>query len=285
MPKLLIADGMFLLRRAQSGFGLGDHPVTFNFFRGFKALVEKHAPDSVIFVLEGKTDRKAEFADYKANRSIEVDQTDPESVKKFKAEQEFFRQVDEIVALLKNALPVVVMRHPRYEADDVIYTMAKLATDVGDEVIIVSGDSDFNQMLDGKSNLKIWNPIEKDWVQTPDCDYLMWKALKGDSSDNIPGIPGVGAVTASRAVTDEVFREKLLSEGDNRKTFERNLSLIKLRSLSADELDELERSKGVPDWVEAIDAFKRWDFGSFFKQTKTGTQWDKFRQVFGKLKV
>ena len=57
-------------------------------------------------------------------------------------------------------------------------------------------------------NLKLYNPIRKKFIETPEHDYVTWKALKGDSSDNIPGFKGVGNKTASKlAGSPELLEE------------------------------------------------------------------------------
>ena len=67
--KVLLIDGMNLIHRARSGFMKGENALIFSFFRGLKPIVEKHGPDKVYFVLEGKPKHRKELhADYKASR-------------------------------------------------------------------------------------------------------------------------------------------------------------------------------------------------------------------------
>ena len=268
---------------------MGDRPVVFNFFRNLRSLIEELKPNHVVFALEGRSARKDEFREYKANQALDIDQTDPESLKRFEEEKKFFKQVDECVDLMRRAMPIQVCRHPRFEADDVIYTLARRFTlEKSTEAVIVSNDTDFIQILTEGSwaseRTKIWNPFEKSWIKCPDYDYLTFKALKGDGADNIPGIPGVGEVTAEKLAKSKIELANLLSERKTSEVFERNVSLIKLREINGSDLGDLEVSQCQPDWVEVVGAFKNWQFNSFFKPTKSGkTQWDKFRETFSVL--
>ncbi|HAI43968.1 MAG TPA: hypothetical protein DCM40_40665, partial [Maribacter sp.] len=85
-------------------------------------------------------------------------------------------------------LPVIQARHPDYECDDVIANLAKHYTDMGNEVVIISGDSDFIQVFDfmNPEKVSIYHPIKKKFVENPAYSYLEWKSLRGDVSDNIP---------------------------------------------------------------------------------------------------
>lgn len=291
MKRLLLVDGLNFLHRARSGFTLGDHACTFNFFRNLRSLVETIDPESVIFVLEGTPrHRLVEFSDYKANRKEVVDQEDPASVKKAEELKSFFRQADEAVALMKRSLPVTVIRHPHYECDDVIYSLVRSAFNTtespADEVVVASNDTDFIQLYNEFPAVKLWSPHDKDYVPHPGYDYVAWKSLRGDATDNIPGLPGVGDVTAEKAMGNPAVLQELLSRPGNRELFERNRGLIRLREIPGEERDltEVTRCQN-PDWVDVIGTFKEWGFNSFFKPTKAGTtQWDKFKSTFAKLK-
>lgn len=300
MKRLLLVDGMNFMHRARSGFTLGDHAVSFNFFRNFRSLVETIDPESVIFVLEGTPrHRLVEFSDYKANRKEVVDPEDPASVKKAEELKSFFRQAEECVDLMKRSLPVTLIRHPHYECDDMIYSLIASQMrhertekvcfgEPNEEVefVVASNDTDFIQLHSSFDKVKLYNPHEKAYVEHPGYDYVAWKALRGDGADNIPGLPGVGDVTAEKAMGSAQVLEELLTKPGNRELFERNRGLISFREVPKDErlLTEAFRCE-KPDWVDVIGTFKDWGFNSFFKPTKAGTtQWDKFKATFSRLK-
>ena len=114
----------------------------------------------------------------------------------------------------------------------------------GDDVTIVSSDSDFIQLLNiERYDIQIYNPIKKIFVETPDYDYVTWKALRGDATDNIPGIPGIGDKTATKIVKDPQKMKALLENETKRKIFEKNVNLIRLVDFSND-LSKLETKIG-----------------------------------------
>jgi DNA polymerase-1 len=192
-PKIMICDGYNLLHRARGGFQLGDFNIAFNFFRGFRALVELHKPTRVYFVLEGCPKARFEtLLSYKANRIVD-ESSEPE---KYKSLEDFHRQKKLILDLMTRHLPVSVVRHQDFEGDDVIYNLIKRSSSAVPWVV-VSNDTDFTQLLNEFHNVSIYNPIAKTFVSQPDFCYVTWKALRGDGSDNIPGIPGVGPKTAA----------------------------------------------------------------------------------------
>jgi len=136
----------------------------------------------------GKTFRSEMYSEYKANRSLPVD--------------EFTIQRNRIEEIL-GAMNIPVLRVDGYEADDIIGTISHRASADGFEVVICSKDKDMYQLLN--HNTKIFNMKTGEYLDLAGMteqigvgperfvDYL---ALQGDSADNIPGVPGVGAKTA-----------------------------------------------------------------------------------------
>lgn len=281
--KHLILDCMNFMHRARSGFALGEHAVTYNFFRNLRALVGTLEPDTVTVVLEGHPrDRHAEFPEYKANREEKVDPSDPKSLARAAEMKSFYRQAEEAISLLKSSFPVLTVRHPHYEADDTIYTLCKKFAVAPDEVVVASNDTDFIQLLNEfpSDTLRLYNPHDKAYVEAPEYDYVTWKSLRGDPTDNIPNLPGVGNVTALKAVGNPEFMTELLSREGHAAQFESNKRLIALKEIPSDELGLMELSGEKPDWVNIIGEFKEWGFKSIFKD-KT---WEKFRCTFEALK-
>ena len=264
--KVLLLDAYNLIYRAKSGFMKGDYPVVYNFFRGLRPLVEKHNPDKVYFVLEGNPEfRKTINTAYKANRSNN--------------DRHFHEQKAQIIEMVKQCFPITSVRHPKLECDDTIATLVKVHCTKGDECVIVSGDSDFYQLLNYFDNCKIYHPIKKSFIEKPDYDYVTWKALRGDATDNISGIPGCGDKTATKLVRDpQLMTEYLSKDPIRQQIFERNVNLIRLVDFS-DDLSVLESNDGFSDWEELFDLFSEMGFDSMLKE-KT---WNKYIGTFKNL--
>jgi DNA polymerase-1 len=268
--RVLILDGHNLIHRARAGFHRGDHSVTFMFFRSLRPLVEKMNPDKVYFVLEGIPKKRiATDANYKANRKI--DNSDP----KWQEMQDFFRQKDECVELLYRAFPFSIVRHPDFEADDIIAHYARLHKE--DDVIIASGDSDFIQLLtDENPQIKLYHPIKKDFVIPPDYNYLEWKSIRGDATDNVPGIPRHGDKTAEKIMRNpDLFAQKM-EDPEWKAHFELNLSLIRIDPLTDDEIAGIHVVEPGLQTSLIQEQFQVWQF-SFASKEKP---WNTFVQTF-----
>ncbi|MGH8399015.1 MAG: 5'-3' exonuclease, partial [Gammaproteobacteria bacterium] len=163
--------------------------------RGVAAMLKKLLADyepervAVIFDARGKTFRDELFEEYKANRPPMPD--------------DMSRQIEPLHALVK-ALGFPVLQISGVEADDVIGTLAKQAADAGQPVLISTGDKDMGQLVNERVtlvNTMTDTVLDRDGVKQkfdvwPEqiIDYL---ALVGDSSDNIPGVSGIGPKTAA----------------------------------------------------------------------------------------
>lgn len=279
---ILCIDGFNFLHRARAGFNMGDYPVVFNFFRNFRAQVELHKPTRIYFVLEGHPRKRYEMLpEYKANRRIEVpagEPIPPEVAKKIDELKNFFRQADLIVTLLGRHFPVSLIRHADYECDDVIFNLIRRSSSAVPWTV-VSNDSDFTQLLAEFPNVKLYNPITKTYVEAPPFDYVTWKALRGDGSDNIPGLPGIGDKTAEDLVEDpekltELFKDPAMAE-----LFKRNYALIRFDTWSDDEALKMMCSQPTKDWDAVALKFDEWLFKSLLKE---GT-WQKYQATFDPL--
>ncbi|MDE2090319.1 MAG: DNA polymerase I [Gammaproteobacteria bacterium] len=163
--------------------------------RGVAAMLKKlqaeHEPDhiAVVFDARGKTFRDELFTEYKANRPPMPD--------------DMSLQIEPLHALVK-ALGFPVLQVAGVEADDVIGTLAKQAAEAGQTVLISTGDKDMGQLVNERVtlvNTMTDTLLDREGVQQkfgvwPEqiIDYL---ALVGDSSDNIPGVSGIGPKTAA----------------------------------------------------------------------------------------
>ena len=157
-----------------------------------RKLLADYRPDylAVVFDAPGKTFRHELFPDYKAHRPP----LDPQLV----------QQIEPLHACVR-AMGLPLLQMVGVEADDVIGTLTRQATARGWPVLIVSGDKDLAQlvgeqvrMLDTMKNVVTDVAGVEQKFGVPPARIVDWLALVGDSSDNIPGVPGVGAVTAAK---------------------------------------------------------------------------------------
>jgi len=208
MPTLYLVDGYALIYRAF--FAMIARPLTTRRGENTSAawgvtnfllrLLERRRPDYLAWVHDvGESFRHRTYPEYKATRE------------KLNAElqQDFDRSVERIEQIL-DAFRVSVVGVEGFEADDVIGTLATAASARGLQVVIVSGDKDFYQLI--APGIALLNPgrggpaaVEEHWVDQANAgerlgvppervvDYL---ALVGDTSDNVPGVKGVGEKTA-----------------------------------------------------------------------------------------
>jgi 5'-3' exonuclease len=145
------------------------------------------------------------------------------------------------------------------------------------EVVIASSDTDFIQSL-ALPGVSLWNMGKKEFTERPSYDYAQWKALKGDATDNIKGIPGVGEKTATRLVTDPERFASFLSDPEKARVYERNIRLIRFHDFSDEEWLCLSSHRGVADWDEAKRVFDSYGF----KSITNDKSWKKFTETFMK---
>jgi 5'-3' exonuclease len=270
---ILILDFMNMAHRARSGFTSGEHAVVYNFFRQFKALVDQFKPNRVYLALEGRPVHRHEaMVEYKANRVVAENDPRREELMKF------FKQKDTILKLLSENFPVSLVRHPTSEADDTIYNLIKTSS-TAVPWTVVSTDTDFIQALQEFPHISLYNPVKKYFVNSPDHPYITWKALRGDPSDNIPGIPGVGDKTAEKLACDPEALAEFLSDPSKAEVFQRNYDLISFRTWSEVEATEMTSSSPSKDWNAVKETFDNMGFQSI---TKEGS-WQKFLMPFETL--
>ncbi|QWK97020.1 DNA polymerase I [Plesiomonas shigelloides] len=198
---LILVDGSSYLYRAFHAFppltNAGGEPTgaMYGVLNMLKSLLNQFAPTemAVVFDAKGKTFRDEMFAEYKAHRPPMPD--------------ELRSQIEPLHQMIRAlGLPLLVV--PGVEADDVIGTLAKQAAVNGRDVLISTGDKDMAQLVSDKITLintmnnTVLGPqeVREKYGVGPELiiDFL---ALMGDSSDNIPGVPGVGEKTALALLT------------------------------------------------------------------------------------
>ncbi|TMK88256.1 MAG: DNA polymerase I [Actinobacteria bacterium] len=206
MAKILLLDGNSLAYRAffalPTDLATASGQVTnavFGFTSMLINLLKDHKPDGigVAFDRPEPTFRHELVPDYKAGRAEAPD---------------ILRQQMGLVRQVLEALKIPMTDAPGYEADDVIATLATQAKNKGDEVIVVTGDRDEYQLVEdpcvkvlynrrGVSDYVLYDEagIKEKTGVTP-AEYPQYAALRGDPSDNLPGVPGVGEKTAAKLI-------------------------------------------------------------------------------------
>ncbi|AXG77299.1 DNA polymerase I [Streptomyces paludis] len=238
-PRLLLMDGHSLAYRAffalpVENFTTASGQPT-NAIYGFASMLANTLRDeapthfAVAFDVSRKTWRSEEFPEYKANRS--------------KTPDEFKGQV-ELIGELLDAMRADRFAVDGFEADDVIATLATQAEAAGFEVLIVTGDRDSFQLISehttvlyptkGVSELTRFTPekVQEKYGLTP-AQYPDFAALRGDPSDNLPGIPGVGEKTAAKWINqfgsfDELVARAEEVKGKAGQNFRDHLESVKL---------------------------------------------------------
>lgn len=265
--RVAILDGYNLLHRARFGMKQGDNHIVYSFFRSLRPLIEEINPDKTYIVLEGSPKKRLMLdSEYKANRKIEDDDPKAEEMREFR------RQKSVALDLVKH-LPIDVLYHPDHECDDVI---AHIVTDVhpNDDKVVVSSDTDFLQLFAMNKRVEVYNPVKKSYLKDPGYDYVTWKALRGDKSDNIPGMPGIGDVTAeSLTKNPTALKEWIANNPHLLESFKRNLNLVGFEKVIG---EGCLTTAGSSDWETLYDSFRDLGFWSIINQKS----WAKYVKTF-----
>jgi DNA polymerase-1 len=206
MAKLLLLDGNSLAYRAffalPTDMATASGQVTnavFGFTSMLVNLLKDHKPDGIVVAFDRPepTFRHEMVSDYKAGRSEAPD---------------ILRQQMGLVRQVVETLKIPALELAGFEADDIIATVATQARDRGDDVVIVTGDRDAYQLVEdphvkvlyvrrGVSDYVMYDEagIEERTGVHP-LKYTEYAAMRGDPSDNLPGVPGVGEKTAAKLI-------------------------------------------------------------------------------------
>ena len=282
----LLIDGHALAYRyffalERTGMKTSDNQPTWAVFGFFKAVFDllqnkEIKPDAiaVAFDVSKQTYRTEMYAEYKAQR-----ESMPDTLKS---------QLQIIVEGLQ-ALNIPIYTKEGFEADDVIGTIATMAKQKGHKTYILTGDRDSFQLVDREGLISVIMPskgelVEFDWYKVYDkmgvypYQIIDYKGLSGDTSDNIPGIKGIGDKTAC----------KLLARFDNLENIYEHLSEVTEKALNkkltegkdfaylSKELATIQRNLDInfdfacaklemPDYDAVIDFFKQNQFYNFLK--------------------
>lgn len=210
-PTLYLIDGSAYIYRAffalpalNNSKGLQTNAV-YGFMTTLLKIIREHRPDGLIVAFDekGPTLRHEEFKEYKAQR--------PPMPDGMKAQIPYIHRAVE-------ALNIPAVKQVGYEADDLIGTLARQAERAGHDVIIVTGDKDMLQLI--TPHVRIYDPVKDKWSSDAECiakfgvepaRVVEIMGLMGDSSDNIPGVKGIGEKTAMKLIAqfgtiDELLR-------------------------------------------------------------------------------
>jgi DNA polymerase I len=289
VPRLFLIDSFgFIFRayhaRARSGAppmrtaaGIQTEAV-YIFHNMVRRLKTVYSPEylAAIFESEGPTFRDEAFASYKANRT----ETPPD----------LLQQIPWIRKTLE-ALRIPILEYPKFEADDVIGTLAKRAAEQEIEVVIVSSDKDMLQLVN--DHVRMLNPMKDDlFYDAKETEAYMGVkpsqvadllALKGDSVDNIPGAPGIGdkgakdlilrfgsvenALEHAAEVEKRTYRESLQNHRDQ------ILLSKKLATIECDVPIEFSLDSVAicePDTAKLRELYKTMEFSSLLREVGPG---------------
>jgi DNA polymerase-1 len=285
-PRLYLIDGYALIYRAF--FAMISRPLVSTKGENTSAawgvtkfllkVLEQHEPDYLGVVFDAGTSERHEiYPEYKATRQ--------------KMPTELESSIPRVRQLIR-AFNIPVVELPGYEADDVIGTLSRKAADAGLETVIVSGDKDFYQLL--REYVCLLNPgrggpaaVEEEWVDLRNArerlgvppervtDYL---GLIGDSSDNVPGVPGIGPKTAIQLIEQFGPIEEILAHAgevsgkrarealqDNANAALLSKRLVTIRTDLPVPLDLKALTRKEPDRARLKDIFLDLDFHSLVR--------------------
>ncbi len=233
-----IYRAFFALPALNNSKGLQTNAV-YGFMTTLLKIIREHKPDglAVAFDEKGPTLRHEEFKAYKAQR--------PPMPDGMAVQIPYIHRVVE-------ALNIPAVRQGGYEADDLIGTLARQAETSGYDVVIVTGDKDMLQLI--TSHVRIYDPVKNKWSGEAECRerfgvepvrVVEVMGLMGDSTDNIPGVKGIGEKTAMKLIAqfgtiDELLRrldevtpariKTLLAEQSENARLSRKLATIDTQS-------------------------------------------------------
>lgn len=288
MDNILIIDGMNQIYRANVVFGkpvkhelnpetnkclcgltwkdtycYSKYANIYSFFRNIRANLEQFKPKKCFIAFEGHPQFRYDlYPEYKANRLI-----------KTAAKKDTYDLVMENANHIKRILshlPITQVSSPKYEADDVIGT---LCDDLKEEkVTVLSNDSDFTQLLQKDyKNLTIYNPIKKENMTAPAYPYVAWKALAGDTSDNIKKLSTSKKI--EKMMSDPEEFKKFMELEENKCNFIINRDLIQIRHIPPEDL-VIKEGNMNPEAVFA--EFQQFEMASYADPHT----WNKFISTF-----
>ena len=298
--KVYLIDGSSYIYRAFFAIGHLSNSKGFptNAIYGFtnmllKILREKEAEQvAIVFDAPGPTFRHEVFGEYKSNRP-----SMPEDLRV---------QVPHIKEIV-SALSLPLLEKEGYEADDLIATLARKLEREGIETVIVSGDKDLMQLI--SSHVTMYDPMKDKTFQVPQVKerfgvspdkVVEVMGLMGDTSDNIPGVPGIGPKTAGQLIEEFGSIEELLRNLDKVKNAKVRASLDRYAEQArlSRELATLDSEapldwtlenlkKGEPDRKKLQEIFKEMEFSRLLKDfsLRPDHREDDYRLITGRVEL
>ncbi|MCJ7497554.1 MAG: DNA polymerase I [candidate division Zixibacteria bacterium] len=294
--KLFLIDGSALAYRSYFAFirnplinSKGENTsAPYGFASSLMKILKEEKPEfiGVVFDTKAPTFRHEIYKEYKSTRA--------------KMPEEMVAQLPRIMELI-TAMNIPILEMDGFEADDLMGTLARRAKDKGLEVILVTGDKDFLQLVD--EDIKVLNPrksgeeieiydrekVEKKFGVPPEkvTDLL---GLMGDASDNVPGIPGVGEKTALELIQQFGDLENVLANADKvkKKNISQNLKehsdlarlskkLVTIETSVPFELDLNSLSRREFNLPDLKELFKELEFTKFLQEITSRETQDKTR--------
>ena len=266
----------YAIRHLSNSQGMATNAI-YGFTNMLLKVMRDLKPDqlAVIFDSKGPTFRKDLYPEYKANRSAMPEDLVPQIP--------YIKRVVEAFGL-----PGIEM--PGYEADDIIATLAKKFAAQGMEVTVVTGDKDLMQIVSDRIHLldtmkdKIYGPAEVTERFGGADKVVEVQALSGDSSDNIPGVPGIGEKTAKMLIDEYGDIETLLAnldqlKGKRRENLENFADLARLSKKLVTLVDNLDLAVDdhdftltEPDREVLTDLFKECEFYKLLQEFAVDTK-------------
>ena len=284
MERIIIIDGNSLVNRA---FYAIQRPMItkegiytqgiYGFLSMLYKIEEDYSPDyaAVAFDLKEPTFRHKEYSGYKAKRRP----MPPELAMEMPILKDILR-----------AMNIAILEKPGFEADDILGTVSKIAEEKGIEPIIITGDkdslqlaSDTTKVLFTKKGVSDFDLYDKDKVVeryglTP-LQFIDLKGIMGDTSDNIPGVPGIGEKGGIELLTQFGSLENMLDHTDEikkpamRAKVEENADLARMSKHLATiirdvpmDVDLSEMRFGEPDQDKLRELFEKLEFKNFLKK-------------------
>ena len=290
MRKLILIDGNSLLFRAYFAMrpmvtSKGMHTQgVFAFVNMLNKILTDYEPThiAVAFDMKGGTFRHDVYDEYKAGR--------------LKTPPELLSQIPMMHEVLK-AMNIAVLELPKYEADDIIGTVAARASKEGIDTLVISGDKDELQLVDehvhvlinkrGMSEFDLYDieAMKERYHLTPK-QFIDLKGLMGDSSDNIPGVPGIGEKKGIALLEEYGSLENLIDHADDVKgkmgeklrdnievaRMSKWLATINTESPVEFTWEELEYTE--PDIPKLVEIYTELEFNAFLKKLQAGLSSD-----------
>lgn len=281
---VIVIDGNSLLNRAYyairtpmiTGGGLYTHGV-YAFLNMLNKLIKDYEPDymAVAFDRKAPTFRHKQYSDYKAGRK----KTPPELLMQFPLLKEVL-----------SAMNILTLEIDGYEADDILGTVSKAAEEQGMNTYVITGDRDAFQLASEsttviytKRGVSVLDRFDEaaifDEYGFSPKQFIDYKALMGDSSDNLPGIPGIGDKTARKLIVEYGSLEQVIASVDSMKKSKMrdNIEEHAMEAMMSKRLATIFRQVPIeysfdtmrltePDYGKLSEVYRKLEFRSFLKK-------------------